>query len=229
MGGVGGRREIGGSDIIIFFILKRLLIKFRVCLKKKLPSSIHSNAQPILCMGLRGQDIRASSSLRQENTWAPWQRKGKSLSRKVARRGNCEECWVQRGLLCYGSQARAETVSEDPIALLLGASSAQFTRTPGWRDTPRAIGSQCSLHEAHTAVNRAVFFQVSPALLPRRSLHPFAMLTAPNAAECNRRQSKSAPFWLWRKLTRRRACQVRSNENTDRFLSGESFKHQDPS
>nr|XP_048315272.1 uncharacterized protein C2orf80 homolog [Myodes glareolus] len=31
--------------------------------------------------------------------------------------------------------------------------------------------------------------KVSPALLPRRSLHPFAMLTAPNAAECNRRQS----------------------------------------
>ncbi|XP_051046326.1 uncharacterized protein C2orf80 homolog [Phodopus roborovskii] len=27
------------------------------------------------------------------------------------------------------------------------------------------------------------------ALLPRRSLHPFAMLTAPNAAECNHRQS----------------------------------------
>ncbi|CAO2624832.1 Uncharacterized protein C2orf80 homolog [Lemmus lemmus] len=31
--------------------------------------------------------------------------------------------------------------------------------------------------------------KVSPALLPRRSLHPFAMLTAPSAAECNRRQS----------------------------------------
>ncbi|XP_050010153.1 uncharacterized protein C2orf80 homolog [Alexandromys fortis] len=33
--------------------------------------------------------------------------------------------------------------------------------------------------------------KVSPALLPRRSLHPFAMLTAPDAAaaECNRRQS----------------------------------------
>ncbi|XP_005372567.2 uncharacterized protein C2orf80 homolog [Microtus ochrogaster] len=31
--------------------------------------------------------------------------------------------------------------------------------------------------------------KVSPALLSRRSLHPFAMLTAPNAAECNRRQS----------------------------------------
>ncbi|XP_021031317.1 uncharacterized protein C2orf80 homolog isoform X3 [Mus caroli] len=31
--------------------------------------------------------------------------------------------------------------------------------------------------------------KVSQALLPRRSLHPFAMLTAPRAAECNRRQS----------------------------------------
>ncbi|XP_035295126.1 uncharacterized protein C2orf80 homolog isoform X2 [Cricetulus griseus] len=31
--------------------------------------------------------------------------------------------------------------------------------------------------------------KVSQALLPRRSLHPFAMLTAPNAAECNYRQS----------------------------------------
>ncbi|XP_021515745.2 uncharacterized protein C2orf80 homolog [Meriones unguiculatus] len=31
--------------------------------------------------------------------------------------------------------------------------------------------------------------KVSQALLPRRSLHPFAMLTAPKAAECNRRQS----------------------------------------
>ncbi|XP_029339414.1 uncharacterized protein C2orf80 homolog isoform X1 [Mus caroli] len=30
--------------------------------------------------------------------------------------------------------------------------------------------------------------KVSQALLPRRSLHPFAMLTAPRAAECNRRQ-----------------------------------------
>ncbi|XP_034353898.1 uncharacterized protein C2orf80 homolog [Arvicanthis niloticus] len=31
--------------------------------------------------------------------------------------------------------------------------------------------------------------KVSQAPLPRRSLHPFAMLTAPRAAECNRRQS----------------------------------------
>ncbi|XP_036010483.1 uncharacterized protein C2orf80 homolog isoform X8 [Mus musculus] len=31
--------------------------------------------------------------------------------------------------------------------------------------------------------------KVAQALLPRRSLHPFAMLTAPRAAECNRRQS----------------------------------------
>ncbi|XP_052048433.1 uncharacterized protein C2orf80 homolog isoform X2 [Apodemus sylvaticus] len=31
--------------------------------------------------------------------------------------------------------------------------------------------------------------KVSQALLPRRSLHPFALLTAPRAAECNRRQS----------------------------------------
>ncbi|XP_028621598.1 uncharacterized protein C2orf80 homolog isoform X2 [Grammomys surdaster] len=31
--------------------------------------------------------------------------------------------------------------------------------------------------------------KVSQALLPRRSLHPFAMLTAPRAAECNQRQS----------------------------------------
>lgn len=37
MGRVGERREFGGSDIIIFFILKRLLIKFRVCLKKNFP------------------------------------------------------------------------------------------------------------------------------------------------------------------------------------------------
>ncbi|EDL98866.1 rCG22235 [Rattus norvegicus] len=31
--------------------------------------------------------------------------------------------------------------------------------------------------------------KVARALLPRRSLHPFAMLTAPRAAECNRRRS----------------------------------------
>ncbi|XP_028742539.2 uncharacterized protein C2orf80 homolog isoform X1 [Peromyscus leucopus] len=52
--------------------------------------------------------------------------------------------------------------------------------------------------------------KVSRALLPRRSLHPFAMLTAPNAAECNRRQSV--------KLRRGAMAKKTSSSNTKRAL-----------
>ncbi|XP_052605654.1 uncharacterized protein C2orf80 homolog isoform X3 [Peromyscus californicus insignis] len=52
--------------------------------------------------------------------------------------------------------------------------------------------------------------KVSQALLPRRSLHPFAMLTAPNAAECNRRQSV--------KLRRGAMAKKTSSSNTKRAM-----------
>lgn len=59
MGGVGGRREIGGSDIIIF-ILKKVADKVKSVLKRKLPSGIHSNASlycALVCEGRMSEQV----------------------------------------------------------------------------------------------------------------------------------------------------------------------------
>ncbi|XP_036010481.1 uncharacterized protein C2orf80 homolog isoform X7 [Mus musculus] len=73
----------------------------------------------------------------------------------------CEECPVQRGLLwVMRTKHRAGAVDEDHVHPPFG----------------------CHIDTVHRD-------SVAQALLPRRSLHPFAMLTAPRAAECNRRQS----------------------------------------
>ncbi|XP_021054926.1 uncharacterized protein C2orf80 homolog isoform X1 [Mus pahari] len=55
--------------------------------------------------------------------------------------------------------------------------------------------------------------KVSQTLLPRRSLHPFAMLTAPRAAECIRRQSVKL---------RRRATNKKATSSSTKKATGQN-------